>query len=302
MPLNGTPTGAGGVPPFEQDMNGIMLQTTQTSQWTQAGGVFPYDAAFSAAIGGYPNGAFIKAAAVGKYWMSVVDNNVTNPDAGGAGWILFDPTGSMTTGDVKWRATAENLPGWIPANGLTIGNASSGATGLASASAADLFAWHWNNFPNTQCPVSTGRGANAAADFAANKTITILDLKGTATMGMDTMGGAATTRLTGVPTIFGNATTPGSTIGENLHSLVANENGQHAHGVTDPTHDHAVTGGTIGGTTSATGAGPTSAFPAGPTAIDIVPALTGVSIQNSGSGQAHNTVHRVMVGTIYLKL
>ncbi|MES2167952.1 MAG: hypothetical protein V4458_13125, partial [Pseudomonadota bacterium] len=118
VPLNGTPTGAGGVPPFEQDMNGIMLQTTQTSQWTQAGGVFPYDAAFSAAIGGYPNGAFIKAAAVGKYWMSVVDNNVTNPDAGGAGWILFDPTGSMTTGDVKWRATAENLPGWIPANGL----------------------------------------------------------------------------------------------------------------------------------------------------------------------------------------
>ena len=60
-PLTFTPIGAGGVPPFGSDMNGILNEITAIQQWQQAGGFFPYDSAFSTAIGGYPKGAIIQS-------------------------------------------------------------------------------------------------------------------------------------------------------------------------------------------------------------------------------------------------
>ena len=300
VPLNATPLSAGGVPPFEQDMNGILKQITQSSQWQQAGGTFAYDGAFAASIGGYPSGAILAAAVVGKFWVSISDNNLTNPDAGGSGWVPFDPNGTATTGDVKWRPTTESLAGWIIANGLTIGNAASGATGLASATAAALFAWLWNNFSNTQCPVLGGRGLNPAADFAANKQITLLDFRGLGIFGMDTMAGAGSTFLNGVPFSLGNATTPGSIGGENLHSLVANENGQHAHPYSDPGHFHNVALSFAGVGLQPGGAVTAIVTTTPPTGTTFE--VTGITINNSGSGQGHNTVDRVMIGAFYLKL
>lgn len=300
VPLNATPLSAGGVPPFEQDMNGILKQITQSSQWQQAGGTFPYDGTFAAAIGGYPAGAMLKATVNGKYWVSIADNNLTDPDAGGAGWIALDPLGTASTGDVKWRPTVESLNGWIVANGLTIGNAASLATGLASATALALFTWLWLNFNNTQCPVSGGRGANPALDFAANKTIQLLDFRGLGIFGMDTMGGAGSTFLNGVPFSLGNATTPGSLGGENLHSLVANENGVHAHGVTDPQHAHTY----FTGSNFTLNTGPSAPvnFVVNGTTQSTTFASTNISINNAGLGQGHNTVDRVMIGAFYLKL
>jgi hypothetical protein len=219
-PLNFSPVAAGGVPPFGQDMNGILNRTTAWSQWQSAGGVVPYDASFQTAIGGYPQGAIVASGTtLGLMWQSSVDNNASNPDTGGAGWWQF----GSSTGTIQWRPTSENIPGWIIANNSTIGNASSGATQLADASAKNLFVWHWNNFSNTQCPVSGGRGASGAADFAANKTITILDMRGTGMSGVDTMGNAATGRFNGVPVTAGGVSTPGSIIGENLHQLNTGE-------------------------------------------------------------------------------
>jgi hypothetical protein len=61
---------------------------------------------------------------------------------------------------------------WILLDGRTIGDASSGA-GWADADAQDLFVFLWNHCSNAVCPVSSGRGANAAADWAAHKTLTI---------------------------------------------------------------------------------------------------------------------------------
>lgn len=140
--------------------------------------------------------------------------------------------GISTTGAFQWRPTLEVLPGWVFANGTTIGNATSGATGRANADTFNLFAWHWNNFSNTQCPVTpSGRGASPAADFAANKQIVVINLQGTGIVGMDTMGGAASALLSGVPVVFGSATVPGSVLGENLHVLSVTELAQHGHGV-----------------------------------------------------------------------
>ena len=76
-----TPIAAGGVPPFGQDMNGILNQITEVLQWQQAGGYWQFDANFAAAIGGYPLGAVLNSKVVlGREWMSTVDNNMTDPE------------------------------------------------------------------------------------------------------------------------------------------------------------------------------------------------------------------------------
>ena len=81
---------AGGIPPDGRDFNGLLNQMSAGLQWLQAGGAFPYDAAFQTAIGGYPAGAVVaSAASPGSYWYSINDNNLTNPDTGGAGWVRW---------------------------------------------------------------------------------------------------------------------------------------------------------------------------------------------------------------------
>lgn len=94
-PLNFVPPGAGGVPPFGQDFNGILNQITLWSQWQNAGAPVTYNAGFAASIGGYPQGAIVAAASgVGNYWLNLVDDNSTDPDAGGANWrFISSPSG-----------------------------------------------------------------------------------------------------------------------------------------------------------------------------------------------------------------
>lgn len=96
-PSTFTPEGAGGVPPDGRDMNGVMNQMSAWNQWQAAGGAFvPYDSAFQTAIGGYPNLAIIGSVSnPGTYWQSTVDNNATNPDTGGGGWVAWPTTGSI---------------------------------------------------------------------------------------------------------------------------------------------------------------------------------------------------------------
>ena len=84
-----TPVNEGGIPPSMQDMNGILNEISAVSQWTNAGGLFVYNSAFSAAIGGYPNGAMLLQASGAGYWRSSVDNNTSDPDTGGEGWVSF---------------------------------------------------------------------------------------------------------------------------------------------------------------------------------------------------------------------
>jgi hypothetical protein len=83
-----TPLDAGGIPPNGADMNGILNQITAWNRWQAAGNPSLFNQAFCTAIGGYPKGALIASTATpGRYWTSTVDDNLTNPDAGGVGWI-----------------------------------------------------------------------------------------------------------------------------------------------------------------------------------------------------------------------
>lgn len=85
-----TPVGAGGTPPWGQDMNGLLNQATDGIQWSQAGGQAVFNAAFQTAIGGYPKGAVVLDPAIlNMAWQSTTENNVTDPTAGGAGWVPY---------------------------------------------------------------------------------------------------------------------------------------------------------------------------------------------------------------------
>jgi hypothetical protein len=107
-PNTSVPVGAGGTPPNIADFNGILNPLSAWSQWLSAGGAFPpYDATFSAQVGGYPRGAVLAAAVTGNYWLSTVENNLTNPDTGGAGWLGATLFGGGQRGYL-WGLTLSN--------------------------------------------------------------------------------------------------------------------------------------------------------------------------------------------------
>lgn len=91
-PLNFVPLASGGIPPSGQDLNGILLQITEWLRWQAAGAGVMYDAGFQTAVGGYPLGAIVLSATAPTTirWRSLVDQNTTNPDTDGAGWILAE--------------------------------------------------------------------------------------------------------------------------------------------------------------------------------------------------------------------
>lgn len=137
---------------------------------------------------------------------------------GGGGGGSVDPTTILATGDMKLVYSTGSLTGFVRANGRTIGSASSGATERANADTSALFSFLWNADANLA--VSGGRGANAAADFAANKTIALPDSRGRAIAGLDDMGNSAASRLN--LSFFGcNTTTLGCAGGSETKTLAA---------------------------------------------------------------------------------
>jgi hypothetical protein len=97
-PLNFLPVGSGGVPPFGQDMNGLLNQITLWNQWNGAGGLCLYDSVFSSAIGGYPKAAMLASSTAGQVWLNATDNNTSNPDASGTGWVGLNQTSIIHSG------------------------------------------------------------------------------------------------------------------------------------------------------------------------------------------------------------
>lgn len=112
------------------------------------------------------------------------------PPASGGG-ITVTSTQIFRTGFAMWLPATGPLDGFVRMNGRTIGNTSSGATEYAGASAQSLFTWLWTNQSNSYAPVSTGRGASAADDWVANKTIVVPSMQGRIPVGADDMGGTA---------------------------------------------------------------------------------------------------------------
>jgi len=133
----------------------------------------------------------------------------------------------------------------------------------------------------------------------SSTTFGVPDMRGTGFIGRDNIGGTDSSRLSGVPVITGSRLTTGSILGTNLYSLLL------AH---MPAHNHP------GGTTDLQGLH-THGYLQNPNASNYGPGpgLSGgtqvsgntdaggihghnVSLPVQGSGTAHNTVQRSMVG------
>lgn len=216
---------------------------------------------------------------------------VVGPSGGGGGGGTIDPTTIAATGDLKVAYGTSVLSGWVRANGRTIGSSTSGATERANADCQALFVYLWGADANLV--VSGGRGASAAADWAANKTIALPDWAGRALAGLDDMGAGAKGRLTS--TYFGtSATVLGAAGGTESRTLTAAQ-------LPANIPNSATT--TSNSTKASTGSNSVVAPGSQSALVDSGPLSlsTTVTINPSG-GQAHATVSPMMLATIYLKL
>ena len=95
---------------------------------------------------------------------------------------------SIQTGMIHAELVNTVKAGYVRLNGRTVGNASSGATERANADTSALFSYLWNNLADDVATVSPARGSSASSDYAANKNISLPDMRGFAFIGLDDMG------------------------------------------------------------------------------------------------------------------
>lgn len=221
----------------------------------------------------------------------------------GGGGSPVDPTTVFSTGDMKFQPIDGLISGFTRMNGRTVGNAVSGASERANADTQQQFIYLWNNFANAICPVPGGRGANALADFSANKQITVLDMRFRNVIGMSTMGNADAGNSSGALFASGSASTPGSLGGEASHILVTGEMPSHAHSISNDSHSHAVHSSSQA---NLTGSSSQLAVIIGPTGTQLLgttdAAPTGIVINSTGGDQSHNNCSPFITGSWYMKL
>ena len=182
VPLNFTAELQGGIPKDGRDENGILYQITAWLQWMNAGAPVGYDATFSAAIGGYPKGAILSSATNGGTWLSTVDNNVTDPDTGGAGWLaqslgrlvdlqVITTAGSSTitaaTAATNYIFIVQGGGGGGGGTAVTSGSQSAAGPGGGSGSFA-VARYPVSSFSGGVIPVSVGAGGTGPSGAAGN--------------------------------------------------------------------------------------------------------------------------------------
>jgi hypothetical protein len=223
-----------------------------------------------------------------------------------------DPHAIFQTGDYLFVGRNGTRDGFVRCNQRTIGSATSGASERANPDCEDLFVYIWNNYDDDEAAVSGGRGANAAADWAANKTIATPDHRAAAMIGFDDMGNSAAGLLGSAPVVTGSGILAGSILGANTHTILEAQlpvhahsvsitsgagsahthglgtlatagNGAHTHSGTTATentsHTHTYDRATSGGTFGAAGGG-----------VNVVASITNTSTDSglaSGSGHIH---------------
>lgn len=192
----------------------------------------------------------------------------------GLKWDTPWSSASFSTGDIKMTIKTTADSGWVMMDDKTIGDGSSGATGRANADTESLFTLLWTNISDTYAPVSTGRGASAAADFAAHKTIALPKTLGRA-LAVAGAGAGLTSRSLG------------QTAGTETHTLSESE---------IPSHQHA-TG--VGANSNINSWGQTSDQAMSGTAIGAYnPSKSGFT----GGGGAHNNMQPSSFLNVMIKL
>lgn len=85
------PEADGGVPPFGQDVTGILYMITAYIALLQAGQRVPFNTTAAAVFAGYAVGAEVASTTPGRVWMNALDGNATDPDADAENWAANDP-------------------------------------------------------------------------------------------------------------------------------------------------------------------------------------------------------------------
>lgn len=202
-----------------------------------------------------------------------------------------DDTQLLQTGDWLFTGKAGTRSGFVRANGGTIGSATSGASERANADCEDLFIFLWGNHADTICPVVGGRGGSAAADWAANKKITVYNAKGGSPRGVDDMGGTDQSSMTISSFINGGRTTAGSEAGSNVHVLVEDELPSNILGL-----DNTYYVGTASVTGTISSGGSNHAF-----AADVTNSVNDLT-NPQGDDDPHTVLNRSILGYWLLKL
>lgn len=161
------PEGGGGSPPNGRDFNGILNSITAWLLWVQAGGAIKYDGTFSSQIGGYPKGAVIASATnLGLLWLSTTDNNTTNPDSGGAGWVqlLGQEEHYITTASTGTLA----VPAWASRAWMEVwGGGGGGSGGIGASGAAGGYSAGWFSVtPGETLTLTVASGGAGASNGA----------------------------------------------------------------------------------------------------------------------------------------
>ena len=229
----------------------------------------------------------------GKVWLR---------DAGNTAWAqigLIGPpftwtaigglAGAAVTGDVKatFRSVAD--AGWVMMDDCSIGAAGSGATTRANADCEDLFALLWGNVTNTWAPLQDatgspiGRGASAAADWAANRRLLLPRVLGRALAGAGWGAGLSERAL-------------GETGGAETHTLTISEMPLHGHpyraSLTSQSSASCQTsGGFMHNTGGVSNRGPYTTLPS-----------NSVGIGGEGGGEAHPIVQPTTFLNVMAKL
>ena len=95
----------GGQAPDGPQFNELFYLGDIRAQAAQIKGGYPWNSAFSSAIGGYPKGAVVQKTPGPGRWECVTENNTTNPDAGGSGWRDMDLTAPKVAEEIIYSAS-----------------------------------------------------------------------------------------------------------------------------------------------------------------------------------------------------
>lgn len=98
---------AGGLPPKGLDFNGIFYELSSPIAHYCRGDRIQFDATYASAIGGYAKGWIVASNDYQKDYISLVDNNLADPNGTNTTWAVYAGQGSVptatstTTGTVK---------------------------------------------------------------------------------------------------------------------------------------------------------------------------------------------------------